>query len=59
MDEKIIAENIKKARLERRLSVEQLAKRAGLTKGYISKIENSDKAPPLSTLTKICLCPQH
>jgi transcriptional regulator with XRE-family HTH domain len=53
MDEKLIAENIKKARLERQLSVEQLAKRAGLTKGYVSKIENSDKAPPLSTLTKI------
>jgi transcriptional regulator with XRE-family HTH domain len=53
MDERIIAENIKKGRLERQLSVEQLAKRAGLTKGYVSKIENSDKAPPLSTLTKI------
>jgi transcriptional regulator with XRE-family HTH domain len=53
MNETIIAENIKKTRLERQLSVEQLAKRAGLTKGYVSKIENSDKAPPLSTLTKI------
>jgi transcriptional regulator with XRE-family HTH domain len=53
MNEAIIAENIKKGRLELQLSVEQLAKRAGLTKGYVSKIENSDKAPPLSTLTKI------
>jgi transcriptional regulator with XRE-family HTH domain len=53
MDETIIAENIKKARIERQLSVEQLAIRAGLTKGYVSKIENSDKAPPLATLTKI------
>ena len=53
MDERIVAENIKRTRLERQLSVEELAKRAGLTKGYLSKIENSDKAPPLSTLTKI------
>ena len=30
-----------------------LADFTGLTKGYISKIENSEKAPPLSTLDKI------
>jgi transcriptional regulator with XRE-family HTH domain len=53
MDEKMIAENIRKARLDRRLSIEQLAKLAGLTKGYISKIEKSTKAPPFSTLAKI------
>jgi transcriptional regulator with XRE-family HTH domain len=35
------------------MSLEQLAKIAGLTKGYISKIEHSQKAPPLSTLAKI------
>jgi mannose-6-phosphate isomerase-like protein (cupin superfamily) len=27
----------------------------GMTKGYISKIENSESAPPLSTLSKIAL----
>ena len=43
MDETIIAENIRKARIERQLSVEQLALRAGLTKGYVSKIENKQK----------------
>ncbi len=53
MDERMIAENIRKARLDRRLSIEQLAKLAGLTKGYISKIEKSTKAPPFSTLAKI------
>jgi transcriptional regulator with XRE-family HTH domain len=53
MDEKIIAEKIKKTRLVRQISVEQLAKLSGLTKGYISKIENSKKAPPFSTLMKI------
>jgi len=53
MDEKVISQNIKRIRLERQLSVEQLAKMSGLTKGYMSKIENSSKAPPFSTLIKI------
>lgn len=53
MDEKVISQNIRRIRLERQLSVEQLAKMSGLTKGYMSKIENSPKAPPFSTLIKI------
>ena len=51
--ENLVAENIKKARLARQLTVEQLARLSGLTKGYISKIENSGKAPPFSTLVKL------
>jgi transcriptional regulator with XRE-family HTH domain len=35
------------------MSLARLAKLCGLTKGYVSKIENSDKAPPFSTLSKI------
>ena len=53
MDEKQIAKNIKKIRLESNMSQERIAELSGLTKGYISKIEKSDKAPPLSTLSKI------
>lgn len=53
MDEKLIARNIKKIRLDHHLSQEKLAELSGLTKGYISKIEKSDKAPPFSTLNKI------
>jgi transcriptional regulator with XRE-family HTH domain len=53
MDEKKVVENIKKVRLSNELSLGQLAKRSGLTKGYLSKIENSHKAPPFSTLVKI------
>ena len=53
MDEKLIAENIKNIRLGRQLTISQLAKLSGLTKGYISKIENSGKAPPYSTLVKL------
>jgi len=53
VDEKRIIENIKKVRLNRRMSLGQMAKQSGLTKGYLSKIENSHKAPPFSTLVKI------
>lgn len=53
MDEKQIAKNIKKIRLESRMSQERLAELSGITKGYISKIEKSATAPPLSTLSKI------
>ncbi len=53
MDEKQIVENIKRLRRDKKMSLEQLAKSAGLTKGYISKIEHSQKAPPISTLIKI------
>lgn len=53
MDEKQVAQNIKKIREVRKMSLQQLARLTGLTKGYISKIENSHKAPPFSTLTKI------
>ena len=44
MDERQIAKNIKKVRLDSGLSQERLAELSGLTKGYISKIEKSDKA---------------
>ncbi len=53
MDEKQIIRNIKRIRQNKKMSLEQLAKLTGLTKGYVSKIENSDKAPPFSTLIKI------
>jgi transcriptional regulator with XRE-family HTH domain len=44
---------IRKLRAIKNLSMEKLTKRAGLTKGYISRIENSTKSFPLDTLTKI------
>lgn len=53
MDEKIIAENIKKLRTQKGITLQELATSAGLTKGYLSKVERSKKAPPYSTLTKI------
>ncbi|WP_299982883.1 helix-turn-helix domain-containing protein [Desulfobacula sp.] len=53
MDEKIISSNIKKLRTQKKVTLQALAKRTGLTKGYLSKVERSEKAPPYSTLTKI------
>ncbi|MEH0022308.1 MAG: XRE family transcriptional regulator [Desulfobacter sp.] len=53
MDEKSIAENIKKLRTAKKMTLQDLASRTGLTKGYLSKVERAQKAPPYSTLTKI------
>lgn len=46
VDEKKIIDNIKMARVEQKKSLDQLAKLTGLTKGYLSKIENANKLPP-------------
>ena len=53
MDERLIVKKIKEIRLSRNMSLEKLADLAGLTKGYISRIENSTNSPPVSTLDKI------
>ena len=53
MDEKIICRNIKRLRTQNHLTLEELARRTGLTKGYLSRVERSKKAPPYSTLNKI------
>ncbi len=53
MEEKQIVKNIKMARQNKKISLDRLAKLTGLTKGYLSKIEHSAKAPPFSTLMKI------
>ena len=44
---------IHEARLEKGLTQEELAKKVGTTKSYISKIENNIKEVRLSTLQKI------
>jgi len=53
LDEKTIIANIKALRVSSKITLERLAKITGLTKGYLSRIENSKKAPPVSTLAKI------
>lgn len=48
-----IGRRIKKLRIDRNLTQEALAQEAGLTKGYLSKIENSKNSPPVSTLISL------
>ena len=53
LEEKEIIENLRRLRLQNDLSIGELAKRAGLSKSYVSKIENAETAPRLSTLAKL------
>jgi transcriptional regulator with XRE-family HTH domain len=55
MHEELIASNIKMVRKNRKMTLDQLAALTGLTKGYLSKIERSKKAPPYSTINKIAV----
>jgi transcriptional regulator with XRE-family HTH domain len=48
-----IGKNIKSLRLSLKLTLDGLADKTGLTKGYLSKVENSEKSPPVSTLIVI------
>jgi transcriptional regulator with XRE-family HTH domain len=53
LDERAICDRIRDFRLMRNMTLDNLASLTGLTKGYLSRIENSGKAPPISTLAKI------
>jgi transcriptional regulator with XRE-family HTH domain len=51
--EQAIASHIRKERLRLGWTLDRLAKMTGLSKGYLSQIENHEKTPPIGTLTKI------
>ena len=51
--EKDIGKRIKEIRSSKGMTLKVLAERTGFTKGYLSRVENSRKAPPVSTLIKI------
>lgn len=53
MEEKAIIEKIKRIRRNKKITLKDLAKKTGLTEGYLSRIENSESAPPISTLSRI------
>lgn len=55
MGEETISKNIYNLRKKRKITLDKLADLTGLTKGYLSKIERSKKAPPYSTLNKIAI----
>lgn len=53
MEELLISKQLKRVRLEKEFTLDELAQRTGFTKGLLSKIENNKVSPPLSTLMKI------
>ena len=48
-----LAQRIKKKRLEQQLTIEQLAAKTGLTRSWLSKVENFRVTPSLPSLFKI------
>ena len=53
LDEREVILKIRSLRRIKAVTLDQLSKMTGLTKGYLSQIENSTKTPPFSTLDKI------
>ena len=53
INESEIGKTIRALRKSKKLTLDTLAEKSGFTKGYLSKVENSDKAPPVSTLLNI------
>lgn len=49
----IIAARLRWFRTERGLRLEDVAKRAGYTKGFLSKIEHGKASPPMTTLLRV------
>jgi len=48
-----IGKRIKEFRHSKNLTLQELADKTGFSKGYLSKLETSDKAPPVATLSVI------
>jgi transcriptional regulator with XRE-family HTH domain len=53
LEEKLITRRLREVRLSKKLTLENLAKLTGFTKGYLSQIENSNQPPPIYTLSRI------
>ena len=51
--EQLIGSRVGELRAKRGITLEQLAAATGFSKGYLSKIENSRKVPPIGTLSRI------
>lgn len=52
-DEKLISNRIRIIRKSKGFTIKDLADNINMTKAYVSKVERSDKAAPISTLYKI------
>jgi len=49
-----LGERLRRARLSRRLSIDDTAAAAGLTKGYLSKVERGLNQPSSAVLLRVC-----
>jgi transcriptional regulator with XRE-family HTH domain len=50
IQESELGKKIKEYRMKKGLTLQKLEEKTGFTKGYLSKVENTKKAPPVSTL---------
>jgi transcriptional regulator with XRE-family HTH domain len=50
IQESELGKRIKAYRMKKGLTLQKLEEKTGFTKGYLSKVENTKKAPPVSTL---------
>ena len=46
----LVADNLRAVRLQKKLSQESLAQKAGLSVSYVSMLERGQRSPPLDTL---------
>jgi transcriptional regulator with XRE-family HTH domain len=53
MDERMVGENIRAIRLASKVSLTEVARRAGMTKSTLSKIETGQTSSPISTLVAV------
>jgi len=53
MEPNEILSKIKELRIQKGFSLARISEITGLSKGYLSKIENAESAPPISTLYRI------
>ncbi len=53
MKEKLLTKRLKDIRTGKKLTLERLAQLTGLSKGYLSQVENSEDPPPIYTLSRI------
>ena len=53
ISEEDIGKKVKEIRLSKGITIQRLAEMTDFTKGYISKLENSSKGPPVATLMRI------
>lgn len=51
---KVIGENLKRIRKEKKMSMARLSELSGISKGMLSQIENGETNPTINTIWKIC-----